>query len=103
MKRSDTLLSASRSLQDEVGVTEFSAVPAYNPFYTIHCNLGPVRRLGVGAGVGPDRATRHGAGNGVRDGRRGSGGGGAVARTEGKARLPRRGRITGIVKILLRQ
>ena len=31
MKRSDTLLSASRSLQAEVGVTEFSAVPAYNP------------------------------------------------------------------------
>jgi len=31
MKRSDALPSASRSLQAEVGVTEFSAVPAYNP------------------------------------------------------------------------
>lgn len=70
MKRSDTLPSASRSLQAEVGVTEFSAVPACNPFYTIHCNLGSVRRLGAGAGVGPDRAAGHGAGDGVRDGRR---------------------------------
>jgi hypothetical protein len=31
MKRSDALPSASRSSQAEVGVTEFSAVPAYNP------------------------------------------------------------------------
>lgn len=33
MKRSDALPSASRSLQAEVGVTEFSAVPAYNPYF----------------------------------------------------------------------
>lgn len=32
MKRSDALPSASRSLQAEVGVTDFSGVPAYNPF-----------------------------------------------------------------------
>ena len=31
MKRSDALPSASRSLQAEVGVTEFSGVSAYNP------------------------------------------------------------------------
>ena len=31
MKRSDALPSASRSLQAEVGVAEFSVVPAYNP------------------------------------------------------------------------
>lgn len=68
MKRSATLPSASRSLRAEVGVTEFTAVPAYNPFYTIHCNLGLVRRVGAGAGLGPDRAAGHGAGNLVRDG-----------------------------------
>lgn len=31
MKHSDTLPSVSSSLQAEVGVTEFSAVPAYDP------------------------------------------------------------------------
>ena len=31
MKRSDALPSASRNLQVEVGVTEFSWIPAYTP------------------------------------------------------------------------
>jgi hypothetical protein len=42
MKRSDTLPSASSSLQAEVGVTEFSAVPADNP------GLSQASALGVG-------------------------------------------------------
>ena len=32
MKRSDALPSASRNLQVEVGVTEFSWIPAYTPY-----------------------------------------------------------------------
>ena len=55
MKRSDTLPSASRSLQAEVGVTEFSAVPTYNLVTPVcpQCGIlmvGRVARQGKNAG-----------------------------------------------------
>ena len=47
MKRSDALPSASRSLQAEVGVTEFSAVPAYTPIDKIKRALRRARLQGA--------------------------------------------------------
>ena len=41
MKRSDALPSASRNLQLEVGVTEFSWIPAYTPGLEIDTQQGP--------------------------------------------------------------
>ena len=50
MKRSDALPSASRNLQAEVGVTEFSAVPAYTPIDKIKRAL---RRAGYKVQIKP--------------------------------------------------
>lgn len=63
--------------------------PAHNRqrFYAITMTLTLVWPVGDGAGVGSDRAAGDGAGDGVRDGRGSLGGGGAMARTEGKTRL----------------
>lgn len=64
-------------------------------FYKITVASDPVRWLGAGAGVGPDRAAGHDPGDVVRDGRRSLGGGGTVAPAKGKTGLPGRGWVIG--------